>query len=109
MRNPARGGVSVSLAGDTVSSTPKPLEGQPEWVSRSLRGSIYAAREAAHKLACDCRSLDAGQISHIASQFAAPWAFNRRASEQELESALAIVTDLLRAADAIERLEGPLS
>jgi hypothetical protein len=72
---------------------------------RALRASIYRAREAAHRRACDCRSLDAGHISHIASQFAAPWAFNRRASLGDLENVIDILTDLLRAADALEKLE----
>jgi hypothetical protein len=49
--------------------------------------------------------LDAGHISHIASQFAAPWAFRRCASLDDLESVIGILTHLLRAADAIERLE----
>lgn len=76
-----------------------------EEACRSLRSSIYRARDAAHQRACEFRSLDAGQIAHIASQIAAPWAFNRRASVGQLEQALDILDHLIRGADALERLE----
>jgi hypothetical protein len=37
MRNPAQGGASVSLAGDTESSTPKPNKSPPLKPSRQVR------------------------------------------------------------------------
>jgi hypothetical protein len=76
-----------------------------EEACRALRASIYRARDAAHRRACDCLSLDAGHISHIASQFAAPWAFNRRASMNDLEQVLDALDHLLRGADTLEKLD----
>jgi hypothetical protein len=76
-----------------------------EDVCQALRASIYRAREAAHRRACNCRGLDAGHISHIAAQFAAPWAFNRDASLEQLEQVIFIMDHLLRGADALELLE----
>jgi hypothetical protein len=70
-----------------------------------LRARIYRARDIAHSQACQFRNLDAGQISLIASLIAAPWAFNRTASKEQLEQALLIVSGLVSAALLLERLE----
>ena len=74
--------------------------------SGTLRRHISRAREAAHRRACDYRSLDAGHISHIASQFAASWAFQRTAPLEQLAQVLDILDHLLRGAEALEKLEG---
>jgi hypothetical protein len=71
----------------------------------ALRLRIGRAVDVAHSRACRFRTLDAGQISHIASQFAARWAFKRSASREELETVIRALTWLHLAAGAIESLE----
>jgi ABC-type molybdenum transport system ATPase subunit/photorepair protein PhrA len=73
---------------------------------RELRSRIYAASLIAHNRACEANSLDAGEISHIASGFAQRWSFNRKATHEQLEAAIKALSRLFQATAAIERLEG---
>jgi hypothetical protein len=72
-----------------------------------LRQRLYRGRDAAHVAACRCQSLDAGEICHIASQFAAAWMFKRSVDGEQLQAAIQILRWLFLAARALERLEAP--
>lgn len=94
---------------------PSPMSGAEEMLAtfmpgdsdenRALRARIYAARDMAHVRACRYASFDAGRLSHIASEIAGPWAFNRHAKGDELDAVIKILTWLFLAAGALERLE----
>jgi hypothetical protein len=73
----------------------------------ALLRRIQCANDVSHARACTYRSLDAGEISHIAAGFAGTWMWNRRASLAELEIVIDILAMLSRAAAMLERLEKP--
>jgi hypothetical protein len=71
----------------------------------AMLSRINRAHDVAHSRACSFRSLDAGEISHIASSFAGTWMHRRSARLDQLETVLRILEWLTLAAAHLERLE----
>lgn len=73
---------------------------------RSLRRRIDHARSRCLKRAERALSFDAGQFMLRAAQIGSAWAF-AAASQSQLEDVIALLSSLVIAANAAERLEAP--
>ena len=118
MRNPARGGASVSPGSDNESSTPNPRASQPAltpidvfapWAGeaeRALRLRLHKARDVAQARAARSKYATARSLYWIAAQTASGWVF-ARAPNDELEDILKALSWLFLAVGILERREAP--